>query len=79
MLMTHMCIHLQAYQCLETLHNLEGGVRGLRRLFSGGAEANEEEALIRKVNMLVDKVCERVDKTDLAHKFKIGELMLKWC
>ena len=64
---------LQAFQCLETLHSLEGGIRGLRRLFSAGAEANDEEAVVRKVNMLVDKVCERVDKADLAHTFKIGE------
>ena len=64
---------MQAFSCLETLHGLDEGVRALRRLFPGGSEAGpKDEAAMGKVNLLVEKVCERVDRPELAVKFKIG-------
>ncbi|XP_063722149.1 intraflagellar transport protein 140 homolog isoform X2 [Symsagittifera roscoffensis] len=63
----------KAFSCLETLHGLDEGVRALRRLFPGGSEAGpKDEAAMGKVNLLVEKVCERVDRPELAVKFKIG-------
>ncbi|XP_075256505.1 intraflagellar transport protein 140 homolog isoform X3 [Convolutriloba macropyga] len=63
----------KAFHCLETLHGLEEGVRALRRLFPGGSDSGpNNEQIMMKVNMLVDKVCERVERPELADKFKIG-------
>jgi len=63
----------KAFHCLETLHGLEDGVRALRRLFPGGSDGgpNNEQTMV-KVNMLVEKVCERIDRPDVADKFRIG-------
>ena len=56
------------------MNALEDGVKALRRLFPGGSDGGpNNEQVIKKVNLLVEKVCERIEKPELAEKYRISE------